>query len=81
MQDNRKLIVRKAKDGVNYEAVIQDYCGDYYDRVVATAGTKYDALKELETSLKIDIFNAQRDLEFLNDMLYLNYCKHGELVF
>lgn len=70
MQDNRKLIVRKAKDGVNYEAVIEDYCGSHYDRVIATGCTKYDAIEALINDLRCTIAMAENDLDFVESEIY-----------
>ena len=72
MQDNRKLIVRLAKDGINHEAVIQDYCGSYYDRVVATGYTKLDAIEALINSLYCTIAMAESDLDFVESQIYCN---------
>ena len=70
MIDNRKFIVRKAKDGINYEAVIQDYCAGEYDRVKATSGTVANAISELRNDLMYQIIQAERDLAFIDTQLY-----------
>lgn len=70
MQDNRKLIIRLAKDGINHEAVIEDYCGSHYDRVIATGYTKRDAIEALINSLRCTIAMAERDLDFVKSKIY-----------
>lgn len=72
MQDHRKLIVRLAKDGINYEAVIEDYCGSHYDRVIATGYTKIEAIEELINSLHCTIAMAESDLDFVEREVYCN---------
>lgn len=68
MIDNRKLVVRLAKDGINHEAFIED--GDYYNREVATGYTKSDAIKALISSLRCTIAMAERDLDFVESEIY-----------
>ncbi len=61
--DSKKLIVRKAKDGINHEAVIMHYCGGWYESRVASGYTKEDAIRSLISSLKTKIFILEDDLE------------------
>ena len=61
--DNKKLIVRKAKDGINHEAVIMHYCGEWYESQIASGHTKSDAIRSLISSLKAEIFILEGDLE------------------
>lgn len=62
MNDNRKLIVRKAKDGINYEAVIKDYCGSWYDRKTWTGSTPYAAIDGLINDMISEINFLENDL-------------------
>ena len=62
MNDNRKLIVRKAKDDINYEAVIKDYCGSWYDRKTCTRATPYDAIDGLINNMISEINWLENDL-------------------
>ena len=65
MNDNRKIIVRKAKDGINHEAVIMDYCGRWFERRRGSGYTEMDALIDLRQSMITDILFLERDLDFL----------------
>lgn len=62
MNDNRKLIIRKAKDGINHEAVIMDYCGGWYEREMGNGFTEFDAINDLRSKLVATIYMAERDL-------------------
>ena len=61
--DNRKLIVRKAKDGINHEAVIMDYCGSWYESRYGSGHTASDAIERLIRNLQTEIYMLERDLE------------------
>ena len=62
MNDNRKLIVRKTKDGINYEAVIRDYCGRWYDSRTWTGATPRAAINGLITDISNEISWLESDL-------------------
>ena len=64
MIDNRKLIVRKAKDGINHEAVIMDYCGGWYESRHGSGYTETDAIYNLINSIRTEIYMLERDLDF-----------------
>lgn len=66
MIDNRKLVVRKAKDGINHEAIIMDYCGGWYEREVGVGYTEYDAVNDLRSQLVTAICRAERDLDLID---------------
>lgn len=66
MIDNRKLVVRKAKDGINHEAVIMDYCGRWYEREIGSGYTEYDAINALRSQLVSAIYMAERDLDLID---------------
>ncbi len=42
-----RLIIRKANDGINYKAVVQRFCGEYYDAHVASGATPFEAREAL----------------------------------
>ena len=63
MIDNRKLIIRKAKDGINHEAVVMDYCGSWYEKHVNSGYTPEDAIRALISSLQTEIFMLEEDLD------------------
>lgn len=65
MIDRRRLVVRKAKDGINYEAVIMDYCGVEYERRIATAYSPTLALDSLISDIECEIYLAKRDLDLV----------------
>ena len=62
MSNNTKLIVRKAKDGINHEAVMMKYCGDWYEKHLASGYTRSDAINALISSLKTEIFILEEEL-------------------
>jgi len=62
MKDNRKLIVRKAKDGINYEAVIRDYCGRWYDHKTWADATPRGAIAGLIKDMISEINYLENDL-------------------
>ena len=64
MNDNRKLVIRKAADGINHEAVIMDYCGRWYEKSIGRGYNKRDALDDLINRLETEVYIARNDLEF-----------------
>lgn len=63
--DNDRLICRKAKDGINYEVVVQHFCGDYYDYASGGGATIYDAKRDLINSLHAEIYMAEKALNLV----------------
>ena len=72
MQDNSRLICRKAKDGINYEVVVQRFCGDYYDYASGRGASIYDAERELISSLHTKIYLAEKAIDLVEYGSYLN---------
>ena len=72
MIDNRKIIIRKAKDGVNYKAVIMDYCGRWYERRSGSGATPREAIKDLIRGMEVEIYMIEEDIA-------LCYCKSFQM--
>lgn len=72
MNDNRKLVIRKAKDGINHDAVLLDYCGGEYEKRIGTGYTKSDALNDLMNGIRCEIYCANRDLDFIEMEVIFN---------
>lgn len=65
MFDNRKLIVRKAKDGINHEAVLMDYCAGWIESEIGSGYTEKDAITDLINTLRVSINMLESDLHFV----------------
>jgi len=63
MIDNRKLVVRKTKDGINHEAVIMNYCGGWYESRRGSGHTETDAIYDLIDKMRTEIYMLERDLD------------------
>lgn len=63
----RKLVIRKQADGINHEAVIIDETMSYgkeYPLHRGSGYTKSDALNDLISGIKTEIFMLEQDLNF-----------------
>ena len=63
--DNKKLVIRKQKDGINHEAVLMLYCGRWFEEHVGSGYTPEDAVRDLISSLETKIFMLEDDLDFI----------------
>lgn len=70
---SKKIVVRKAKDGINHEAVIMRYCGDWYESHTATGYTETEAIRSLIDTLKTEIAMLKDDL----DCVYFSKIEKG----
>ena len=65
MDNKRKLILRKAEDGVNYEAVLMKFCGDWYESTSYRGASPFEAKRGLIKSIQTEIYILERDLDFI----------------
>lgn len=63
MDECLQIILRKQEDGINYEAVLQTYCGGWGDVSYGCGCTQSDALYQLERGMEIDIDILARRLD------------------
>ena len=55
-----RVVIRKK--GNYYTAILQRFCGDYFDMHEASGNNPYEAREQLVRSIKASIYNLEDDL-------------------